>query len=191
MCRCRRNHRGDGCVESPMTIDEPTATPELVFRRDALSEPGMSPERFAAEFRLLRGEVHIGRGEMLTARQRVIAIASAAQGDPVVGGQAAMVMHGSRWFDSDFPILLIRGASASGRAARGSVPRRDCRPNTSRSSMASRSPRRSGPPSTSGGFSRECARSAISTRSPRPPHTTSVNSPTTPRHRRASDTYAS
>lgn len=88
MCRCRRNHRGDRCVESPMTIDEPLATPELVFRRDALSEPGMSPERFAAEFRLLRGEAHIGRGEMLTARQRVIAIASAAQGDPVVGGQA-------------------------------------------------------------------------------------------------------
>lgn len=122
MCRFRRNHRGDRCVESPMTIDEPTATPELVFRRDALSQPGMSPERFAAEFRLLRGEAHIGRGEMLTARQRVIAIASAAQGDPVVGGQAAMVMHGSRWFDSDFPILLIRGANASGRAARGSIP---------------------------------------------------------------------
>ncbi|MEP9390680.1 DUF559 domain-containing protein [Gordonia sp. VNQ95] len=104
-----------------MTIEDSTSPPSLITRQDAMSVVGMSAERFAAEFRRVRGGAHISRAELMTARERVVAIASQAQGNPVVAGQAAMVMHGAKWFDAGFDVVLIRGITASGRPALGTT----------------------------------------------------------------------
>lgn len=84
----------------------------------------MMPEQFTAEFRELRDCVFVKRDTLMTAQQRIIAIAGQAHGDPVIAGEAAKILYGSRWHENDFTIELIRGVSSSGRPARGTVTRR-------------------------------------------------------------------
>lgn len=106
-----------------MAIDD-LALPQTIRRSEALAGLGLTPEQFAAEFRLLRDNVHLSRGQLMSAQERIIAIVDHAQGNPVISGEAALIMYGSRWHTDDFTIELIRGTSASGRRARGTVTRR-------------------------------------------------------------------
>ncbi|MAU84484.1 DUF559 domain-containing protein [Gordonia sp. Z-3] len=103
---------------------EHQATPRTISRKDALTDLGLTPEQFAAEFTVLRGNNHLHRGQLMTAQQRIITVVDQAHGDPVIAGESALIMYGSRWHDDDFTIELIRGTSASGRPARGTVTRR-------------------------------------------------------------------
>lgn len=81
-------------------------------------------ERFDAGFRHLRGSNFVDRSTLLTARQRILGVASSAQGEPVVAGMAASILLGSAWYDDDFTIELIRSATASGRPAKGTITHR-------------------------------------------------------------------
>ncbi|MEE4025815.1 DUF559 domain-containing protein [Gordonia sp. PKS22-38] len=106
-----------------MTLDD-LAIPRTISRKDALVDLGMTPQQFAAEFSVLRGTKHLHRSELMTAQERIVAVVNQAHGDPVVAGESALIMYGSRWHDQDFTIELIRGTSGSGRPARGTVTRR-------------------------------------------------------------------
>ena len=81
-------------------------------------------EQFATDYRHLRNGAYLDRSVLMSARQRIIAIVGETQGNPVVAGVAATIMHGSLWFDDDFTIELIRGPSASGRPASGTITHR-------------------------------------------------------------------
>ena len=99
-------------------------SPEIVERKATLSVTGISATEFDSTFRRLRGSGYILKSTLMTARQRIVAVAQQAQGDVVVAGMAALIMHGSVWYDEDFTIELIRGTSCSGRPAKGSVTHR-------------------------------------------------------------------
>lgn len=94
------------------------------LRRDILADSGMSPEAFDAEFRVLRNDRYLSRSTTMTATEWIVGIAKQSLGEPVVGGMAAQVMHGSVWYDDDFTIELIRDPTASGRPARGTITHR-------------------------------------------------------------------
>ncbi|NDK89853.1 hypothetical protein GYA93_09720 [Gordonia desulfuricans] len=102
----------------------PTTMPDVVRRPDILAEEALTAEQFAADFQRLRGRGHIERSTLMSARERIIAVVGQAGGVPVVAGEAAAIMHGTRWFDDDFTIELIRGQNCSGRRATGTVTRR-------------------------------------------------------------------
>lgn len=98
--------------------------PEIVTRGTTLSVTGISIAEFRSTFRRLRGDGYIPHTTLMTARQRIIAVVGQAQGDVVVAGMAALIMHGSEWYDEDFTIELIRRPNCSGRPAKGTVTHR-------------------------------------------------------------------
>lgn len=101
----------------------------LLRRQAALERSGMSAEHFDAAFTHLQGGHYLERTAILTACERIRMTALSAEGSPVVGGIAAAIMHGSRWYEKDFVVELVRHPSGSGRRGRGSrVHRTDLEP---------------------------------------------------------------
>ncbi|GAB10519.1 hypothetical protein GOARA_058_00020 [Gordonia araii NBRC 100433] len=69
--------------------------------------------------RRIDGTTEVGRRQLLSARERILATASNARGRPVVGGIAASVLYGNPWFDADFRIELLRPPSGCGKRTEG------------------------------------------------------------------------
>ncbi|GAC68296.1 hypothetical protein GS4_14_01280 [Gordonia soli NBRC 108243] len=111
-------------VNNRMTVVESMSTDVSIVRRREKLESQMATSDFDAAFRGLRGVHSIARSRLLTARERIIAVVGAAQGEPVVGGTAASIVHGTAWYDADFDVELIRGPTGSGRAAVSTSARR-------------------------------------------------------------------
>lgn len=84
----------------------------------------VAAEQFDAGYRHLRGSNFVDRSTLLTARQRILGVCASAQGEPVVAGMAASILHGSAWYDDDFSIELVRPATGSGRPAKGTITHR-------------------------------------------------------------------
>ncbi|GAA1479646.1 hypothetical protein GCM10009624_00860 [Gordonia sinesedis] len=106
-----------------MTTNE-QLPPTFITRSAALRQRGITDEAFAAEFRHFRGGTYVDRAALLTAREFVIGVANAAEGEPVVAGAAATIMHESAWYDEDFSVELIRMPGSSGRPACATVTHR-------------------------------------------------------------------
>lgn len=100
-----------------------TGAVPLTTRNDA-TLGDMASAQFDVGFRHLRGSNFVDRSTLLTARQRILAVAASAQGEPVVGGMAAAILLGSAWYDDDFSIELVRRTTGSGRPAKGTITHR-------------------------------------------------------------------
>ncbi|GAB90521.1 endonuclease domain-containing protein [Gordonia rhizosphera] len=92
----------------------------LIRRQEAIEDCGMTAEQFEAAFRRLHGDQYVSREALLSAREHIVRTVRNADGEPVVGGMAASIMHGCRWYDDDFIIELIRHPTGSGRPGLGS-----------------------------------------------------------------------
>lgn len=98
-----------------------TGSVPLTTRDDAVLA---ASAQFDVGFRHLRGSNFVDRSTLLTARQRILAVAASAQGEPVVAGMAASILLGSAWYDDDFSIELVRRTTESGRPAKGTITHR-------------------------------------------------------------------
>lgn len=76
------------------------------------------------DLRILDGRATVRRVARLTARERILATASASPGVPVVAGTAAAILHGSMWFDPEFQIELLHDLKGSSRHGVGRTTRR-------------------------------------------------------------------
>lgn len=105
-----------------------TRTPESdkrIFRRqEALRRSGMTPEMFASAFTRLHGGLYVDRSTILSPIERIRADVENGPSGSVAGFMAASIVHGSRWYDGDFTVDLIRGPDAGNRRVRGRRVRR-------------------------------------------------------------------
>ncbi|MFT4201392.1 DUF559 domain-containing protein [Gordonia sp. (in: high G+C Gram-positive bacteria)] len=102
-----------------MSTDDVYAREEH-FRRLVGKLPPMDP----VDLRRIDGTTAVGRRQLLSARDRILATASKARGNPVVGGVAASILHGNPWFDPAFRVELLRVPSGCGKRLEGRASRR-------------------------------------------------------------------
>ena len=76
--------------------------------RTQLLASEFSSDLLDAEFQKYSNATLLGGPKILTASDRILDVARRAGGNVVIGGQAAAIMHGTRWYDHDFVIEVFR-----------------------------------------------------------------------------------
>ncbi|WHU45996.1 hypothetical protein QNM97_18580 [Gordonia sp. L191] len=74
----------------------------------ALTRSGLTADELDVGLRRLHGDALVPRDTFLTATQRIAAVVANTGGQPIVSATAATILHGSRWYEADFAIELIR-----------------------------------------------------------------------------------
>ncbi|MFT4199224.1 endonuclease domain-containing protein [Gordonia sp. (in: high G+C Gram-positive bacteria)] len=74
--------------------------------------------------RYIDGTTAVGRAQLLSVRERILATAANAHGRPVVTGVSASILHGTNWFDPFFDVELIHDLSGSTWKGAGRTVRR-------------------------------------------------------------------
>ncbi|MFT3900978.1 MAG: hypothetical protein QM728_12145 [Gordonia sp. (in: high G+C Gram-positive bacteria)] len=74
--------------------------------------------------RYIDGTTAVGRAELLSARERILATAQNAHGRPVVTGISASILHGTKWFDPHFDVELLHDLAGSTWKGAGRTVRR-------------------------------------------------------------------
>ncbi|MFW0784245.1 DUF559 domain-containing protein [Gordonia sp. CPCC 206044] len=103
---------------------DPAPDKRILRRQEALERSNMTAEQFTAAFSHLHGGLYVDRSVTLSPTERIRTAAQDGPSGSVVGLMAATILHGSRWYDADFTIDLVRGPEAGNRKVRGRRVRR-------------------------------------------------------------------